>query len=527
MKKYFQYAGADLSSAIVVSLVALPLCIGIALASGAPLFAGIIGGFIGGLVVGTLSGSQVSISGPAAGLIVIVASGIARLPAYETFLLAVVLAGIFQIVLGYVKAGVVGDYIPYCVITGILAAIGLILILKQIPHFMGDDTAFEGDESFVQENHENTFTSIISSFRNLAPLAIIIGTSAILIQLLWDKVLIAKVKMIRFIPAPLIAVLVAIAINRYFLNIQHPWALKDNHLVNIPVAKTFEAFTTFFFHPEFSHINEIAVWTTALTIAIVASLETLINIEAANELDPFKRVPDTNRELKAQGIGNIVSGLLGGLPLTSVIVRSSVNVNSGAKTKMSAIMHGGLLYLSASFIPGLLNYIPLAALAGVLIYIGLKLAKPAIFIELFKKGYDQFLPFLITILAILFTDFLTGVLIGIAAGLFFVLRSNFRTSVFIVNDGNNYLVRLRKDVSFLNKPILKRKLENVPENCHVIIDATRADFIDKDVIEVINDYLRHAHLKNIQVEIKKSIHKPVHQLFETAVKQTGDSEVSV
>lgn len=526
MKKIFQHVAADFSAAIVVSIVALPLCMGIALASGAPLFAGIIGGFIGGLVVGTLSGSQVSISGPAAGLIVIVASGIARLPAYETFLLAVVLAGIFQVILGYVKAGVIGDYIPYCVITGILAAIGLILILKQIPHFMGDDTAFEGDESFSQENHENTFISIISSFSNLAPLAVIIGTSAILIQLLWEKVLVAKVKMIRFIPAPLIAVLVAIAINRFFLNMQHPWALKDNHLVNIPVAKTFQEFTTFFFHPDFSHINEIAVWTTALIIAIVASLETLINIEAADELDPFKRVSDTNRELKAQGVGNMVSGLLGGLPLTSVIVRTSVNINLGAKTKMSAIMHGGLLYLSASFIPGLLNFIPLSALAGVLIYIGLKLAKPAIFKELYRKGYDQFLPFLITILAILFTDFLTGVLIGIAAGLFFVLRSNFRTSVFIVNDGNNYLVRLRKDVSFLNKPILKRKLENVPENSYVIIDATRADFIDKDVIEVINDYLRHAHLKNIQVEIKKSIHKPVHQLFETT-HQTVDSGVSV
>jgi MFS superfamily sulfate permease-like transporter len=265
--------------------------------------------------------------------------------------------------------------------------------------------------------------------------------------------------------------------------------------------------------PDFRFFTNPVVWTTGLTIAIVASLETLLSIEAADEMDPFNRVTPTNRELKAQGIGNMVSGLLGGLPLTSVIVRTSANINSGAKTKMSAIVHGMLLLLSAAFFPMILNLIPLSALAAVLIYTGFKLAKPSIFVKFYHKGFDQLMPFVITIIAILLTDLLLGILIGIAAGLFFVLRSNFRTSVFVVNDANKYLVRLRKDVSFLNKPILKSKLEQVPGDSFVLIDAVRADFIDKDIIEVINDFLRHAHLKNIKVEIKKSTHKAVHQLI--------------
>lgn len=513
MKKVFQHAGADLSASVVVFLVALPLCLGIAMGSGAPMFAGIIGGIVGGIVIGSLSGSQLSVSGPAAGLTVIVAAGIARLPTFEAFLLAVFLAGIFQIILGYIKAGVIGDYVPSSVITGMLAAIGLILILKQIPHFLGYNVDFEGDETFEQKDQGNTFSGIIQSLKNSAPLAIIIGTVSLLIQILWDKVLTKKWKVFKFIPAPLVVVLSSVLINYYFLNQQHPWALKNGHLVSIPVAESFHGFMSFFKLPDFSFFSNSIVWTTGLTIAIVASLETLLSIEAADELDPFNRVTPTNRELKAQGFGNVVSGLLGGLPLTSVIVRTSANVNAGAKSKMSAITHGTLLLLSAAFIPMALNLIPLSALAAVLIYTGFKLAKPAVFIKFYRKGFDQFMPFVITIAAILFTDLLLGIIIGILAGLFFVLRSNFKTSVFVVNDNNKYLVRLRKDVSFLNKPILKNKLEQVPGNSYVLIDAVRADFIDKDIIEVINDFLRHAHLKNIKVEIKKSSHKPVHQLI--------------
>ncbi len=513
MKKYLQHAGADMSASIVVFLVALPLCLGIAMGSGAPMFAGIIGGIVGGIIIGSLSGSQLSVSGPAAGLTVIVASGITRLPTFEAFLLAVVLAGVFQLILGFIKAGVLGDYIPSSVITGMLAAIGLILILKQIPHFLGYNVDFEGDETFEQRDKDNTFSGIVSSIRHSAPMAVIIGLISLGIQMLWDKVLVKRWNVFKLIPAPLVVVLSAVFINLYFLQAQHPWALKTGHLVAMPVSDSLQQFTTFFRQPDFSFFSNSIIWTTALTIAIVASLETLLCIEAADELDPFNRVTPTNRELKAQGIGNIVSGMLGGLPLTSVIVRTSANINAGAKTKTSAIIHGVLLLLSAAFLSRWLNLIPLSALAAVLIYTGFKLAKPSIFVKFYHKGFDQFTPFVITIIAILFTDLLIGILIGIAAGLFFVLRSNFKTSVFVVNDNNKYLVRLRKDVSFLNKPILKNKLEQVPANAFVLIDAMRADFIDKDIIEVINDFLRHAHLKNIRVEIKKSGHKPVHQLI--------------
>jgi MFS superfamily sulfate permease-like transporter len=332
-----------------------------------------------------------------------------------------------------------------------------------------------------------------------------------------------KASIFKMIPAPLVVVLVAVGINTMLQNRQHPWALSDNHLVNIPIAESIGGFLSFFKLPDFSYISNIVVWKTAITIALIASLETLLNIEAADELDPYNRVTPTNRELKAQGIGNMVSGLLGGIPLTSVIVRTSANVYAGAKSKMSTIMHGILLLLSVALMPGLLNVIPLSALAAVLIYTGFKLAKPAIFIKFYKSGFDQFVPFVVTIVAILFTDLLVGIVIGITVGLFFVLRSNFKTSVFVVNDANKYLVRLRKDVSFLNKPILKYKLEEVPPNSYVFIDAIRADFIDKDVIEVINDFMRHAHLKNINVEIKRSAHKPMHQLLSA----THDVKVEV
>lgn len=523
MKKFIQNIGADLSASVVVFLVALPLCLGIAMGSGAPMFAGIIGGIVGGIIIGSLSGSHLSVSGPAAGLTVIVASAIIKLPTFEAFLLAVFLAGVFQIILGFIKAGVIGDYIPVSVITGMLAAIGLILILKQIPHFLGYDANFEGDEAFEQKNSQNTFSGIYNSLVHSAPLAVIIGTVSLLIQILWDKVLVKKAKVFKLIPAPLVVVLSALLINMLFKNQGHSWTLKDNHLVNIPIAESFEGFVSFFKLPSFDFLNYPAVWTTALTIALVASLETLLNIEAADELDPFTRVTPTNRELKAQGVGNMVSGLLGGLPLTSVIVRTSANVNAGARSKMSTILHGVLLLLSVAFIPQLLNYIPLSALAAVLIYTGFKLAKPSIFRKFYKSGFDQFMPFIITIMAIMLTDLLVGILIGIGAGLFFVLRSNFKTSVLVVNDENKYLVRLRKDVSFLNKPILKNKLEEVPANSSVLIDVLRADFIDKDVIEVINDFLRHAHLKNITVEIKRSANKPMHQLI--AKRQTIEKEV--
>lgn len=491
----------------MVFLVALPLCLGIALGSNAPLFSGVIAGIVGGIVVGSLSGSQLSVSGPAAGLTAIVVAAIGKLQVYEIFLLAVVIGGVFQLILGFLKAGILGDYIPYSVIKGMLAAIGLILILKQIPHLLGYNFDFAGDEAFQQKDGKNTFSEIILSLQNMVPLALIIGIASILIQMLWDNVLAKKNKIFKLIPAPLIVVLAAVFIHEYVKAKNPSIALNNALLVNIPIAESVQDFTSFFTFPDLSAFTNLSVWTTALTIAIVASLETLLNLEASDELDPYKRVSPTNRELKAQGIGNIVSGMLGGLPLTSVIVRTSANVNAGARTKVSAIMHGLLLLLSVAFIPRILNLIPLSALAGILIYTGFKLIKPSIFKEFYKKGRTQLLPFVITILAILFTDLLIGILIGCVTGLFFVMRSNFKSAVFVVNDNNNYLFRLRKDVSFLNKPIIRAKLEEVPEDCNVLIDATRADFIDLDVVEVIDDFMKHAHLKNIRVELKKSNYK--------------------
>lgn len=513
MKKYLKHVGSDLPASIVVVLVALPLCLGIALGSGAPLFSGIIAGVVGGIVIGMLSGSQLSVSGPAAGLTVIVAAAILKLQVFEAFLLAVVLAGLIQLVLGFVKAGVIGDYVPNSVIKGMLAAIGLILILKQFPHLVGYDKDFVGDETFTQGDSENTFSALFSAVRYITPAAIVIGAVSLAILMFWESKFIKSKKSLKLVPGPLLVVLAGVLLNEYFKAAQPGYALEAKHLVALPVAESVGSFFSFFTFPDIKFLNNPDVWTAAVTIAIVASLETLLGIEAVDKLDPLKRVTPTNRELKAQGIGNMVSGLLGGLPLTSVVVRSSANLSAGAKTKASAIMHGILLLLCVMFIPALLNRIPLSALAAVLIFTGYKLAKLTLFKEFYRKGWDQFVPFVVTIAAILLTDLLIGILVGIGVGLFFMLRSNFRSSVFVVHDNNNYLIRFRKDVSFLNKPIVKKKLEDVPQNAYVLIDATRADYIDKDVIEEVNNFLLHAHLKKIKVEIKKSQSKPMHLLF--------------
>jgi len=509
------FARQDISSAVVVFLVALPLCLGIALGSGAPLFSGLIAGIVGGIVIGSLSGSNLSVSGPAAGLTAIVAVAIGKMPVYEAFLLSVVIAGLVQLTLGFIKAGVLGDYVPAAVIKGMLTAIGIILILKQIPHLSGYDKDFEGDYEFIQVDEKNTFSELFNIINKITPLAIIIGVTCLAIYIVWDKVLAKKAKIFQLIPAPLVVVVAGVILNQVLGN-GTSLSLKEGQLVSIPVAKDVQGFFTFFTFPNFSYLNLPVVWTSGITIAIVASLETLLNIEAADELDPLQRVTPTDRELKAQGIGNIVSGLIGGLPVTSVVVRTSANANAGAKTKMSAILHGVLLLLCVALIPGVLNLIPLSALAAILIYTGYKLAKPSIFKELYKKGFDQFVPFVVTIVAIIFTDLLIGIIIGIAVGLFFVIRANFKTALLVVNDENKYLFRLRKDVSFLNKPLLKKKLEQVPENAYVIIDISRAEFIDADVIEVINHFLKHAHLKNIRVEIKKTETQSSHKL----IKQT-------
>lgn len=507
LQKVKQYASAlryDFPSSVVVFLVALPLCLGIALGSGAPLFSGIIAGMVGGIVIGSLSGSQLSVSGPAAGLTAIVVVAIGKLQVYEAFLLAVVLGGVFQIILGSLKAGILGDYIPSSVIKGMLAAIGLILILKQFPHMVGYDKDYPGDETFSETSGDNTFSALLGSLRHLLPGALMIGIVSLVLMIVWEKYIAPKARFLKLVPGPLVVVLVAVAINETLRSVAPGMVVKESHLVKIPVADSFNGFISFFTFPDFSHILNPVVWTTAITIAIVASLETLLNIEASDDLDPYQRVTPTNRELMAQGAGNMFSGLIGGLPITSVVVRTSANINGGAKTKMSTIFHGILLLLSVAFIPTILNLIPLSALAAILIFTGYKLAKPSLFFKFYKKGWDQFLPFVLTVAAILLTDLLKGILIGCVVGLFFVIRSNFKSAVLVVSDANKYLFRLRKDVSFLNKPIIKNKLEQVPENSSVLIDATRADFIDKDIVEVIEDFLKHAPLKGITVELKKS-----------------------
>ena len=519
-KKYFASLENDIPASIVVFLVALPLCLGIALGSGAPLFSGIIGGIIGGIVVGVLSGSQLSITGPAAGLTAIVAVAIGKLPAFEAFLLVVVISGVIQYLLGLLKAGILGDYVPSSVIRGMIVSIGIILILKQLPHLLGYDADFGGDESFVQNDGANTFSEIFNSIRYFLPTALGIGVVSLIIQMIWDKIFFKKGGFFFSIPAALIVVLVGISINLLLQKFYPAYALQQTHLVNVPAANSAKEFISFFSFPDLSYIGNITVWTTALTLAIVATLETLLNIEAADELDEYKRVTPANRELKAQGIGNIVSGLIGGLPISSVIVRTSANINAGAKTKMSAILQGVLLLVSVALIPRLLNHIPLPSIAAVLIYIGYKLARVSIFRDYYKKGWDQFMPFIVTVLAILLTDILIGILIGCAVGLFFLLRSNFRSAVFVVTDKKNYLLRLRKDVSFLNKPIIKRNLEKISKDSSVLIDVSRADFIDRDVVEVIEDFMKHAHLKNIKVDLKRSnfkeqgFNKPIHTFEE-------------
>lgn len=511
MKKIIHHLQTDVAASVVVYLVALPLCLGIALGSTAPLFSGIIAGVVGGIVVGFLSGSPLSVSGPAAGLTSIVAAAILKLNSYEAFLMAVVLAGFIQVLLGYLKAGVIGDYVPNAIIKGMLAAIGIILILKQFPHLVGYEKDYVGDESFQQQDNENTFSEITIALSSLSYGAVLIGIISIMILILFETKWIKNNNFFKFIPGPLIVVIMSVFINQLFQTSYKNLVIENDKLVNLPVAKNFEDFQHFFSTPNFSNLSNPDIWLVALTIALVASLETLLSIEAIDKLDPDKRITPTNRELKAQGVGNIISGLIGGLPMTSVIVRSSANVNAGAHTKTSAIIHGILLAMSVIFIPELINFIPLASLAAILIFTGYKLAKIPLFVEHYKKGMNQFIPFLVTIISILFTDLLIGIGIGIATGIFFILRTNFNSSILLVHDKNQYLMRFKKDVSFLDKPIIKNKLEKIPANSYILIDASRAEFIDIDIIDVVKEFKQYAVIKNISVEIKKNLNNLTHQ----------------
>lgn len=510
VKKYFlkKNLKKDLPSSIVVFLVALPLCLGIALASGAPLFAGLITGIVGGLVVSTVSGSQLSVSGPAAGLTVIVLGAITSLGSYQVFLLAVVLAGVLQVILGLIKAGTIGNYFPSSVIEGMLAAIGLILILKQLPHALGVDSNFSGDEGFFQQDHENTFSAITAALGHFSLAAVVISGLSIAVLIVWPKF-----KKLSIVPAPLLVVVLGVVGTLLFAGTSH--ALRVDQIVKIPVVSGFSEFLGLFTMPDFSSLANKDVYIVAATIAVVASLETLLSIEAVDKIDPIKRVSPTNRELIAQGVGNVTSGMLGGLPLTAVIVRSSANVNAGGRTKMSAIFHGTWLLLSLLFIPQVINMIPLSCLAAILLMTGYKLTRISLFKHMYHKGWDQFVPFVVTVLAVLFTDLLKGVAIGMLVSVFYLLRTNMRNPFFyrITNEGDKKHIRIKlaEEVSFLNKAAIQVVLMNIPKETNVIIDGTNSRFIDPDVLETIYNYKHNAYTKGIIVtleNIKKQYNVP-------------------
>jgi len=478
----------DFPASIVVFLVALPLCLGVALASGAPLLSGILSGIIGGIVVGVLSQSHTSVSGPAAGLAAVVLASITQLGNYEIFLLAVCIAGLIQLIAGIFKVGFIANFMPSNVIKGLLAAIGIILILKQIPHAVGFDKDYEGDFSFFQKDGENTFSELLNIFNYFSWGAIIISGLSIIAMIYWDK---TPLKKFKYLPASLFVVVLGLILNLLFQKFFPNLAITNEHLVNIPKFEGIDSLITL---PDFGSIRNSQVWMVALTIAIVASIETLLNLEAVENLDPHKRVASPNKELVAQGIGNMVAGLVGGIPLTSVIVRSSVNINAGAETKMSAILHGVLLLISLLLLSPLLNLIPLASLASILILTGYKLAKASLFKGMYNKGLNQFIPFVVTVIAIVFTDLLIGVLIGSAFSIFYILKRNFKNAYHFnkesFHSGDIITIRLSEEVSFLNKASIKQTLADIPENSSVIIDASNSTYIDYDVMEVIRDFIK-------------------------------------
>ncbi len=499
---YLKHLHQDLPASIVVFLVALPLCLGVALASGAPLFSGIIAGLVGGILVSWASGSQLSVSGPAAGLTVIVFDAIETLGGFGGFLLSVVMAGGLQIVLGFLKAGVIGAFFPASVIKGMLAAIGLILIIKQTPHATGFDSSFEGDESYMQETAESSFFELSQALEAITPGVTVVSTVALLILIIWDSGFIKQFKALKLIPGPLLAVIWGVSFNSLAMHFAPELVIGEKHLVSLPELGTTANFINQLRLPDFSYFTNPKVYSIAGTIAIIASLETLLSIEAVDKLDPHKRIAPTNRELKAQGLGNMISGLMGGLPITAVIVRSSANINAGGQTRVACFFHGVLLMVSVLFFAKYLNMIPLACLAAILLQTGYKLAKPALFIEFYRKGWNQFAPFVITVAAILATDLLLGIAIGMACGFFFVLKANFHAAITLTQHGPHYLLRLHKDVSFLNKALLRKYLGEVPDDSELIIDGTKAQFIDLDILETIADFSLAAADRQIAIEIQ-------------------------
>ncbi|MEE9355827.1 MAG: carbonic anhydrase family protein [Methylococcaceae bacterium] len=493
----------DLPASTAVFLIALPLCLGIALASGAPLFSGLIAGIIGGIVVGRLSNSALGVSGPAAGLVIIVSKAIAEL-GYEAFLLAVSLAGIIQVIMGLLNAGIVGFYFPSAVINGLLSGIGIILFLKQIPHAFGYDRDYEGDISFFQSDHYTTLTELGHMVDFISPGAIFISLISLGVLWLWETDWFNKFWLSKWIHGALATVITGVVLNQLFINQYPQWALSSNHLVTLPVAENLTELLNFFTLPDFTQLSNPDIYIIAVTMAIISSLETLLSVEATDKLDPYKRITPKNRELKAQGLGNFCSGLIGGLPITQVVVRSSANIQYGGRTKMSAIMHGVLLLMAGLLIPELLNKIPLASLAAILLVVGYKLAKPSLFKRLYQVGVYHFIPFLATILGMVFTDMLTGIAIGMGFALFFILLENLKVGFYLhrQHKANKTIIRLSESVTFLNKANIFQLLDELPNGSSMVIDATDSKYIDYDIYEIIQNFRVEAKRKKIKLVIQ-------------------------
>ncbi len=504
----FKNLANDIPASIVVFLVAMPLCLGIALASGAPLFSGLIAGMIGGIVVGSISGSSLGVSGPAAGLAVIVLGAIQDF-GFEIFLVAVVLAGIIQIIMGLLKGGIIAYYFPSSVIMGMLAGIGIIIFIKQIPHAFGYDGDPLGDYGFFQPDGENTFSELINMLDYVSYGAVIVTTVSLSILLVWETKFFKSKRVFQLIPGPLVAVTAGILLNQWFSNLPN-LVIQGKHMVDVPVSANFDAFISNFSLPDIAALSNPKIYLTALIIAVVASLETLLCVEATDKLDPYKRKTPTSRELIAQGVGNTLSGLIGGIPITQVIVRSSANVQSGGKSKAAAVIHGFLILVSIILIPTVLNMIPLATLAAILLVVGYKLAKPTLFKKMYAQGRGQFLPFLVTVVGVVFTDLLIGLTIGLLFSIFFVLYDSYKLPYKIGENDDQERKRMRielaQEVTFLNKARIMETLRKIPRKTDLVIDASKTSFIHFDIMEIIEDFKINAPEREIKltlIEVKK------------------------
>ncbi|MCW7538242.1 SulP family inorganic anion transporter [Aquabacterium sp. A7-Y] len=496
----FRHLKNDLPAGTVVFLVALPLCLGIALASGVPLLAGLVSGIVGGLVIAWLSGSQLSVSGPAAGLVVIVVDAIAALGSFEAFLVAVVLAGVLQLLLGVLRAGNLGSCFPSSVIKGMLAAIGITLIMKQLPVAFGFASAKEALTRVPQD--VQAIDAWQAALGAITEDALIVALVSLVILFVWETARIKRLPVLGKVPAPLIVVLWGVAYHALMVTADPAAALAEHQRVTLPEVDSLGSLFGQLRSPDWSALAKPELYMTAVSLAIVASLETLLSVEAADKLDPLKRVSSPNRELQAQGVGNVVAGLLGGLPITAVIVRSSANIQAGARTRLSSVVHGVLLLLSVLFLAQVLHWLPLAALAAILLQTGFKLAKPTLFVAAWKQGPAGWVPFVVTIAAILATDLLIGIFIGLICSMLFVINANMRGALSLTSHDGAYLLRLNKDVSFFSKSRLRRYLDQVEPGSELVVDGSRCHFIDRDILEVLDDFVAHAGPRGIKVELR-------------------------